>query len=144
MANHKKASLVTGPDGIRCIYEVEGSGQKYTVRYPYVKKAVSIMPVKNQDIRDALELMDVLKEGKIIFKGIKIIADKFKDELKTVKGPTDRVKLEVLGIILNNRVTELGLQLLQSKMMEEMASVSGGSLAINETGDKESLLKVIF
>lgn len=144
MATHKKASLVTGPDGVRCIFEIEGSGQKYPVRYPYTKKAVSIVPVKNQDVRDTLELMDVLKEGKVSPKGVRILAETFKEEIKTVKGPNERVKLEVLGIILNNRVTELGLQLSQVKMMEEMATVYGGFLAINESGDKETLLKIIY
>ncbi len=140
----KKASLVIGPDGVRCIYEIEGSGQKYVVSHPFTKKAVSITPVKNQDVRDTLELMGVLKEGKVSTKGINIISEKFIDELKTVKGPTDRIKLEVLGIVLNNRITPLGIDLLQNKMMEEMAIVTGGNLAINESGDKETLLKIEY
>ena len=66
MGNYKKASLVTGPDGIRCIYEIEGTSQKYLVSYPFVKKSVTITEVKNQDVRDSLELMGLLKDGKVV------------------------------------------------------------------------------
>jgi hypothetical protein len=141
---HKKASLVTGPDGMRFIYEIDGSGQKYLARFPYTKKPVSVFPVKNQDIRDSLELLDVLKDGKVAPKGIRIMSEQFADELKTVKGPNDRIKLEVLGIVLNSKVTPLGLELLQRKMMDQMASVSNGKLAINECDKEESLLRVEY
>ena len=144
MGNYKKASLVTGPDGIRCIYEIEGTSQKYLVSYPFVKKSVTITEVKNQDVRDSLELMGLLKDGKVWPKGVRMLAVKFSDEIKTVKGPNDRVKLEVMGIILNDRITPLGLELIQSKMMVELASVSNGELAIDESGDKETLLKIKY
>lgn len=144
MENFKKASLVTGPDGLRCIYEIEGSGQKFDARFPYIKKAVRIAPVKNKDIRDTLELLGVLKDGRTCFKGIKMMADKFSKELSVISGKEDKAKLETLGIILNGKITELGLKQLQIKMMDEMATINGGLLAINESSDNESLLKVIL
>jgi len=141
---HKVASLVTGPDNLRCIYEMEGSGQTYKVQFPYTKKHVSVFPVTNQDVRDSLELVGILFEGKVTLKGIRSISIHMGKDMDTVKGPSERVKLEVLGIINNNLITPLGLKLLSSKMMEELASVSGGNLAINECAKEESLLKVVL
>ena len=123
----RKASLITGPDKIRCIYEIENSGQKYAVTYPYTKVCVNIFPVTNADIRLALEKMEIIFDGKITNKGIKILADKLCG--------SDRKKLDSMDIIMNERITIPGLKVISAKLAEDIASVKDGDLAINECED---------
>ena len=140
----RKASLVTGLDNVRCIYEIEGSGQKFDVRYPYTKKTVNIFPVSNSDLRASLEKMEIIFDGKITHKGVRTITTKLFDRLKNVQGGSDRVKLENSGIVSNYRITPEGLKLIAKEMMEDFAKLPNGDLAINECEENECLLKVII
>jgi hypothetical protein len=136
-----KASLIVGPDEPRLIYEIEGSNQTYQVRFPFIKSRVSIRPVIKDDIIEALEVMEIMKDNRLLSKGILIVSSKLEDELKKVKGDTGRKKLESIGILANGKVTAFGFSLIQSKLIDELASLKNGFLAIDESGEKEKLVR---
>ena len=135
--------MVVGPDKVRCIYEIENSGQTYKVSFPFTKTHVNVFPVSNADIRLELERMEIICDGKITFKGIRTVANKMFHELQKVEGTNDREKLENLKIIANYHITPSGLKTLSDKMSEDFAMLPGGELAINECDPKGGLLKVV-
>ena len=141
--NQRSASLVVGEDKVRCIYEIENSGQTFKVSFPLTKKHVNVFPVTNDDLRSALEKMGVTLDGKITPSGLRLISNKLFHELQKVEGSGDQSKLEALKVIREYTITVSGLKLLATKLSEEIASVEGGELAINECDPKGGLLKVI-
>lgn len=136
-----KASLIISPDEPRLIYEIEGSNQNFQVRYPMSKSKVSIRPVVKEDISETLEIMEVMRDGKLSNKGVNLVSSKLEDELRKVKGDTDRKRLEAIGVLANGKVTAFGFSLIQSKLIEELASLEGGFLAIDESEEKEKLVR---
>jgi hypothetical protein len=139
----KRASLVIGPDKIRCIYEIQNSGQKYNVSYPFTKAYVNVFPVTNNDLKTALVKMDIVFDNKVTPKGMKIISNKLFFEMQELQG-TDKEKLEQLNILnVESGITTPGLKLLSVKLAEEIASAAGVDLAIDECEKEGTLLKFV-
>jgi hypothetical protein len=83
----KKASLVTSKsDSVRCVYEIEGSNQKFHPAYPDTKVAVSVAKVTTQDLKINFELLNLTVNGKLTAKGMRLIAAKFEEEIASVEG----------------------------------------------------------
>jgi len=83
----KKASLVTSKlDNVRCVYEIEGSNQKFNPSYPDVKVAVSVANVTTEDLKINFERLGLTVGGKLTAKGMREIATKFAEQLTSVEG----------------------------------------------------------
>ena len=81
----RKASLVTtNPGGVRCIYEIEGSGQSYKPEFPEFKTAVNIFIATKNDIIANLAILNIPVSSTITPKNLRVLSDKFAEELASI------------------------------------------------------------
>lgn len=139
----KSATLVIHKeDVIKCIYEVEGSNQKFFPQHGEFKVPVTIYPITDADIKRNLKIAGLTENNKLNKKGFLFILPAIKSadiDEKNIKS-----SLVKLGYITtDNSLTKEGLIFLKTRMADELTGLKDGDLALDECSKNEKLVKFI-
>ena len=140
----KSASLVIykSEGGVKCIYEIEGSNQKFFPQHPNYKVPVTIYPVTDADIKRNLEKIQAIVKRKLTKKGYLFILEGLNnpafDEV-TIKSKL----FELLITDKEHHLTQFGITYLRKNMTEHLTTIADGNLAIDECSDKKGEAKLV-
>ena len=146
MNKGKTASLVRHKEeGINCIYEVEGSNQKYFPTHPDHKVAVTILPVTDADIKRNLKKILGFQDRKLTRKGfmfmLPIVQSTLSEQINEVYV---KHKFVELGLVDNDyHITKAGFAFLRKNCAEKLASIVDSDLAIDECSSKKEETKLV-
>ena len=143
MSKGKSASLVTHKEeGIKCVYEIEGSNQKFFPQHPDYKVDVTIFPVTDADIKRNLRKILGFQDKKLSKKGFQFLLSGIKDP--TITESNMKSKCVEIGLVDSDyHITKAGFAFLRKDLAEKLASIDGGDLAIDECSSKKDETKLV-
>lgn len=140
----KSASLVIykNDGGVKCIYEIEGSNQKFFPQHPNYKAPVTIYLLTDADIKRNLEKIQALVDKKLTKKGYLFI-------LKGLNNPLfdeHNIKAKLFELLITDkehRLTQFGIAYLRKNMSEHLTTIPDGNIALDECTDKKGESKLV-
>ena len=144
MSKGKSASLVNHKEeGIKCIYEVEGSNQKFFPQHPDYKVSVTIFPVTDADIKRNLKKILGFQDRKLSKKGFLFLLSGLQNNPE-INETNMKSKCIELGLVdKEHHITKAGFAFLRKDLAEKLASIDGGDLAIDECSSKKDETKLV-
>lgn len=132
----KTASLVNyKEDGIKCVYEVEGSNQKFYPQHPNYKVPVTIFPATDADIKRNISKILGYQDKKLSKKGfLFLISGLDNTNINEINMKSKCIELGLLDS--SHAITKSGFVFIRKNLAEKLSAFEGGDLAIDECSKK--------
>lgn len=134
--------MVHHKDGVKSIYEIEGSNERFYPEPGDTKISVIIHSVTDADIKRNLKKLSGFQGKKVFLKGFRFMLSGIDD--KGIDDSNIKNKFVKLGLVdAKFNLTKAGITFIRKNLAEKMAALDG-DLAIIETKTEKKLVKFVI